>query len=112
MWFARVLLVAVYLAVCAGCGGDEDDGNVCIFDGRYDSGFLPITAGCPSFSFAAPIYDDEEECIQSGSDITPTGVTFDLFLSCVPGNPVVECEGIANLSNGCSYNAYLRRLAP
>jgi len=103
--------LSLALLLVAACGGD-DDSDACVFDGRYSMGFVPITEGCQPQSLEIPFYGlKEEECLFSTSDVAPNGVSFDVSMSCRPGDPVGECEGFTTYSNGCSYNVYLRRLA-
>jgi hypothetical protein len=102
--------ITMALLLLAACGGD-DESNACIFDGRYEIGYLPTTAGCTPRSTTLPFARHEEPCAQTTSDITLDFVRFDLFLSCPSGDPVVECEGFANFADGCTYDVYARRLA-
>jgi hypothetical protein len=103
---------ALFLVLLIGCGGDEEDDNACIFDGRYEFGYLSEMAECPPQSTALPFAKHEEPCAQSMDDVTLDGVAYNVFFSCEPGDPVGECEGFANYANGCRYDVYVRRVAP
>lgn len=105
-------LCLVALTLLAACGGgDEADEDACYFDGRYSMSFAPRSAECPTTTFPPLPLSGEQPCAQSQQGVTPTGVIYDLFVSCDPGDPVVECLGIANFENGCSYDVALRRVA-
>jgi hypothetical protein len=100
---ARALAAALMLVAC---GGSDDDR--CVFSGRYEFGFIP-TNGCAGYSTSAPLFG-EEECSAGVDQIALNGARQTGFLSCFPGDPVVECEGWVGDSNGCLYDAYVRRI--
>lgn len=104
------------LILLAACGGSDDDASddSCVFEGRYEMGFDPITPGCQAGSIEIPpaYVGYEEECFFELNDVAPNGVSFEVTFSCRPGDPVVECEGLASYSNGCAYNTHLRRISP
>jgi hypothetical protein len=104
----KALVLGLVVLAC----GDEDDDNACIFEGRYDFGYLSDMAECEPVSQQLPYAKHEEPCAQSYDDITLNGVPYNVFFSCLPGDPVVECEGFANYANGCSYDVYIRRVEP
>jgi hypothetical protein len=106
----RKLSLALLLLLAA-CGGDDSDDR-CVFEGRYEFGYLSEMAACEPRTATLPFARHEEPCAQSSNDITLDSVPYNLFFSCPSGDPVVECEGFANFANGCMYDVYVRRLSP
>lgn len=100
----RALAVALLLAGCAGGGEDS-----CVFEGRYDVGFLPEN-GCDGGSFTLLGTSLPEECSATIRDVNLQGIPYVATISCPASDPVVECEGWATYANGCEYSVYLRRL--
>jgi hypothetical protein len=102
--------LSLALLLLAACGGD-DDPNACVFDGRYELGFVP-TNGCEGGSFTLPGTNLDEECSVTVRDVNLEGTPYVATISCPAGDPVIECEGFATYANGCEYDVYLRRLSP
>lgn len=97
-----------------GCAGSEDNG-LCDFDGIYEMGLLPRTEGCGKDSVRVPLFAADQECGTAIDTFTPDGLIHRTgFLSCDPnnGHDVVECEGYASDSQGCSFDLYMRRVEP
>lgn len=99
-------LLLMLLVACT----NEPDSDACIFDGRYEMGMLP-TNGCGANSETLYANNEEDECYTSQDIIALDGTRRTLYLSCEAGNPVVECSGFANSSDGCSWDMYMRRIA-
>ena len=94
------------LLLAVGCLSSDSD--ECIFEGKYELGGLSVN-GCEHFSTIVYHYGESEECSSQESNYG----NIELFsMSCEPGNPVVECDGVANYKNGCSYTTYIRRIYP
>lgn len=91
------------------CGSDESD--VCIFDGRYEMGFIPRN-GCGAFSEQIFVNHEQDECYTTEDIIALDGTRRNIGIFCEAGDPVVECEGFAFGSDGCQWDAYMRRVGP
>jgi len=102
------LILAGFLAL-GGCADDESD--TCVFDGTYEIGFIP-TNGCTGTSQRLPLYNAEDECSVQTDQIGLSGARQVSVLTCEPGDPVVECSGFMNDSDGCSFDVYMRRVSP
>lgn len=100
--------VVAFLLICGCAGGEEDD--KCIFDGRYEMGFIPRN-GCEAGNESFTAAHEEDECHTSVDQISLGGARQLGFISCEPGDPVVECSGFLNDSDGCSWDLYIRRIA-
>jgi hypothetical protein len=101
-----VALVALALAC-----GDEGDG-LCFFDGKYEIGFLAQTPGCGDLAASLSFFGQTDECSTTIDTLTVDGLTRRRgAITCDPGqNPIVECSGFANDSDGCSFEVYVRRV--
>lgn len=102
--------LSLALLLLAACGGD-DDSDVCVFGGRYELGVIP-TNGCMGNSATVPLFGEEPTCSRGFDQVGLNGARQNIFISCIPGDPVIECEGFASDSNGCQYDVYMRRLSP
>lgn len=96
------------LLLALACGGSDGE-EACIFDGPYEIGFIP-TNGCGAVSQRIEAYGMEDECFTSIDQISNSGARQRIFVTCEPGDPVVECSGFANDSDGCTWDVYMRRL--
>lgn len=101
----RWALVLLLLA----CSGESEEDR-CVFDGTYDIGFIARN-GCQSSSESV-FLRGEDECYTAIDQINLFGARQLGFLSCEPGDPVVECTGFVNDSDGCSFDAYVRLTQP
>lgn len=103
--FPRLFFVTSLLL---GCKVDSED--ACIFDGRYEFGFV-ATNGCESVTEQLTFFDEESECDSTIDQVAFDGSRQLGIITCEPGDPVVECGGFASASNGCRWDLYFRRLA-
>ncbi len=95
----------VIIGLLFGCiAPDEDE---CVLDGKYEFGALSYT-GCNNNSEVFYFNNEVTECFQEETSVDGTFMQ----MSCDPGNPVGECEGILTYANGCRYTTYVRRIAP
>lgn len=101
----------ILVLAIAGCAGGQSSEDTCIFDGDYEMGLVP-TNGCAYLGGDTYTFHHVEgECSSSLSQLKTSdmyGVTG--FMSCGQGDPVVECEGFASRSDGCTYTSYIRKV--
>lgn len=107
----KFILTLACLLACSG-----DDGDACIFDGRYDFG-VDWSDGnyrpeCGLFVASFDFEQYEMPCYDVGRDVTSTGELLDTAITCGSGNPVVECTGYAFRNDGCRWPVYIRRIVP
>jgi hypothetical protein len=100
----RLLALALLLA-CA-----PDDSTECVFDGRYELGFL--SAGCGSWSEQLYANSERDACYTNQDIVALDGTRRSISLYCEDGDPVVECSGFAHGSDGCRWDVYMRRIGP
>lgn len=113
------LLVACVVALCAGCGGPEGEplsfepgyADGCVFDGEYQLDYEEQGGVCETpdpVTFYAG--NEADECLHDSTDTYPTGVTVRVILTCRPGDPVQECDGVASTSEGCTFRLHMSRV--
>ncbi len=106
----RLLILALALG-CAGADGPED--GLCRFDGTYEIGLLP-TNGCAKDSQKAYLHETSE-CNSIIDTLAADGSWRKGLMSCNPnghGGQVVECDGFVASTDGCDWDAYMRRVSP
>ena len=109
---ACIVIVSLVGAMLNGCSGaDESEG--CVFDGRYEMGFLAYESplDCSSTSFTI-FGEGEDECSTDIDQFGQSGAHQIGYISCEPGDPIVGCEGYMSDSDGCQWQLYLRRVSP
>jgi hypothetical protein len=109
-WIIGLLSVLALSVDGWGCAGADDTDDACVFDGYYEIGLISRNALCVSGSERIYLSDQEDECLAPIDTFTPDGARRQGILSCIPGDPVVECEGFASDTSGCSFDAYVRRV--
>lgn len=101
-------LFAILLVGCAGA----DESDICVFDGQYEMGFIAYESRLDCTSNSVTFFGTgEDECSTSIDQVSVNGAQQTGYISCTPGSPVVECEGYVSDSDGCQWQAYVRRIA-
>lgn len=104
--FKKIIPVTLLL----GCQ-PEADSNACIFEGKYEVGYLAYESPLDCSSNSAVIYGTgEDECSTNIDQLGPTGARQLGYVSCDPGDPIVECLGYMGDSDGCQWEIYVRRI--
>ena|SRR5688572_15670915 len=112
LFFCLVYLTAPFVgALTTGCESPSPEG--CVFDGRYEIGYLahesPLQCSSNSLSFFG---DGEDECSTYIDQLGPSGALQTGYISCDPADPVVECTGYMRDTDGCQWELYVRRIVP
>jgi len=114
LFFCLVYITAPFAgAFTTGCGDFDAEPRGCIFEGRYEMGFLayesPLDCGSSSVSFFG---EGEDECSTSIDQLGSSGARQTGYISCDPADPVMECTGYMSDSDGCQWELYIRRISP
>lgn len=96
-----------------GCVKEEGDDTKCVFEGRYDIGYIAYESSLDCSSNSVSFFGTgEDSCSTEINQLSVSGARQIGYISCDPADPVVECSGYVYDDVGCQWDAYVRRVVP